>query len=270
MHHYSLSEEVKILSKVRTRSLQCAQGHAVDIHHYTGSLVPLLAKHRLIDCVIVESEDGFSQLGMMRSFVSSDLGLTERDLVKHVFDGFPDDFEKNISSLADWNRFRNPNVTLVAIPSERDNSFLKGLILVPHDSSACYKQFAGWNYGTPRPYRDFFYNITYEAISHAYHKWGCKNILVTHFSSRKCRSIYHPDLTTCQLEAMVHFCKDHPNIKSFTFLDDDQGNQPLKIVEEFNELDDTGAHRKITKEITKIFDVDFINITLPSCPGSVT
>jgi hypothetical protein len=245
--------------------LRSRLGEHVVINQSVGQKAETLAKRGVIDCIVVESEDGFSQLGMMTKFLSQDLGLNQQNVAQYALAGFPDTLEKNISSLAGWNRFNNRQVTLVAIPSERQESLLKGLILVPHDFSESYQKYAGWDYGTPRPYRDFFYNITYEAISYASQKWNCKRIGVTHFYRRRKYSTikpYHRDLTTCQVEAMAHFCNDHKGIENFTFVDERGGNQSLEIVAEFNELSDVGVHRPIVTTSTQQWGIDFMNLNL--------
>lgn len=62
-----------------------------------------LARAGRIDAFIVATEDGFSPLGSNLSFLSSDLGISEQE----------------IKRLADWNRFKNPRVSLVALQSRR-------------------------------------------------------------------------------------------------------------------------------------------------------
>lgn len=230
----------------------------IIINHPVGYKPQTLAEKGFVDAVIVDTEDGFSQLGMMRRFLSADLGLAEKDLVKWVLNGFPDNLEKSISSLADWNRARTPEVTLVAIPSHRPGSHLKGLILSPYESSECYKQFAVPMYG--RPHRDFMYNVTYEAISYAYRAWNARRIGITHFSRSKCAGKYHRDLTTCQVEAMMHFCNEHKGIESFTFLDGNEGNHPLGILAEFNNLPDIGIHRKIRTKELEFWGINFVDL----------
>lgn len=252
-----------VLEARRVGVLRSRLDESIVIYHPVGYRPQTLAEMGLIDCIIVETEDGFSQLGMMRYFLSQDLGLNERNLAQHALDGFPDTLERDISSLADWNRFNNPEVTLIAIPSERQHSHLKGVILAPYDGSECYRQY-GWDYGTPRPHRDFIYNVTYEAIAHAYNKWGCKRIGITQFSRRKNRhdmtGMYHRDLTTCQVEAMAHFCNDHRGMESFTFLDDCEGNQPLAIAREFSELSNIGTHRQIVTKQIQFWGIDFVRL----------
>ncbi len=245
--------------------------HVIESHGSIGGprSVKNLAEIGLIDAIIVETEDGFSQLGMMRRFVSWDLGLEERNLVRWALDGFSDKLERNIASLADWNRFKNTDVTLIAIPSETQHSHLKGLILAPYGGSECYRQYAGWDYGTPRPYRDFIYNVTYEAIAHAYKTFGARRIALTHCSRNKYMTGYHRDLTTCQVEAIVHFCNLHRDMHSFTFLDEHPGNQPLQIVQEFNAMTDVGIHRGINTRRVIFAGISFVNLDWKKGPDDL-
>ena len=123
--------------------LESRQGGQASIAYYSGE-IKSLAPRAKIDAYIVSTEDGFSPLGSNRRFLSADLGVPE----------------KEIRHLADWNRFKNSRVTLVAIPSRRDGGYLRGVILAASESSECYERFAVPRYG--RPYRDFYYNVAYE------------------------------------------------------------------------------------------------------------
>jgi len=236
---------------------------SVELRRTVGKDVEIIRKGA-VDCVIVESENGFSQLGNMLPVLSEKLGLGLRNEVQHVFDGFPNEVKKNIADLSEWNRFENQFITLIAIPSERTFSSLKGLILVPYDGSKCYEKYTGWRYGTPRPHRDFFYNVTYEAISYAVNKWDCRNIGLTHFyRERKYMSEkpYHRDMTTCQVEAISHFCSENRSAESFTFMDMFEGNNPLEeVVEEFNGVEDIGCHRAIVTHTLQHDGVDFVTL----------
>ncbi len=257
-----------------TGVLHSCTGENIVINHVTESVgysgprsVKNLAELGLFDAIIVESEDGFSQLGQMRRFVSADLGLEERNLVRWALDGMSDKLERNISSLADWNRARETEVTLVAIPSARAGSCLKGIILCPYDGSDCYLQYANGCYG--KPYRDFIYNVTYEAIAHAYKTFGARRIAVTHFARYKYQHKYQRDLTTCQVEAMVHFCNLHRDMHSFTFLDEHPGNQPLQIVQEFNAMTDVGIHRGINTRRVIFAGISFVDLDWKKGPDDL-
>ena len=78
---------------------------------FDGESLPNLAHAGRVDTFILATEDGFSPLGGYCSFFSADLGIPERE----------------ISKLADWNRFQNPKVSLVALRSRRPGSLLRGL-----------------------------------------------------------------------------------------------------------------------------------------------
>jgi len=252
-----------ILDPASVGVLRTGLGERVVVNHLVQYRLETLVRSGTVDCVIIDTEDGFSQLGMMRHYLAAELGLMERDLVKHALNGFPQALERNIASLADWNRARTPEVTLVAIPSERPGSHLKGLILAPYDGSVCYKRFSTIDYW--KPHRDFFYNVTYEAIAHAYRNWGARRIGISHFSRGKYKDpvVYYSDITTCQVEAMLHFCADHDGMESFSFLDDYPGNEPLGTLREFSQLPDAGVHRPITTKLLRFWGIDFVDLEWP-------
>ena len=247
-----------ILEPERVEVLRSELGEDIIINHSVGFQIETLAQRGLVDVVIVDTEDGFSQLGRMRQFLAADLGLQERNVVKWALEGCPDNLERNIASLADWNRAREPEVTLVAIPAERRDGYLKGIILAPYDGSECYKQFSAPTYW--RTHRDFMYNVTYEAIHYAYHIWDARRIGITHLSRSKYRGEYCRDVTTCQVEAIAHFCNGHRGMESCTFLDDGEGNVPLAIVKEFSELREIGLHRPIDTKELEFWGIAFVDL----------
>lgn len=59
-----------------------------------------VAKQGLADTFILASEDGFSPLGINRSFLQRDLAIPYQE----------------IKDLADWSRFDNDQVSIIAIP----------------------------------------------------------------------------------------------------------------------------------------------------------
>ena len=234
--------------------LETRLGETVAVHQSIGFKLETLAESGLVDCVIADAEDGFSPLGQIRSFLASDLDLRDRDQLQHALDGFPARLEKSISSLAYWSRFESDEVTLIAIPSERHDSHLRGLILTPYDDSLCYKKYAHPKYRA-RPHRDFMYNVTYEAIAHAYTHWGARRIGLVHFA----RYGLHRDTTTCQIEAIVHFCNEHKGIESVTFLEL-QRSDVLEIAREFNQMKSIGVHRPIETKASRFSGIDFVDL----------
>lgn len=144
------------------------------------------------DTYIVSTEDGFSPLGLAKTLLSSDLGIPQSEI------GF----------WADWNRFKNDRVTLVALRSRNCEGKLKGVVLAPAETSVCYERFARPGYG--RPYRDFYYNVTHEAIAFAHGRWGARKLAISHLSGA---GRFHEDIATCNAEALLHYCKGTPEAK---------------------------------------------------------
>lgn len=208
--------------------LEPRKGGLVSINYYSGE-IKSIASDAKIDAYIVSTEDGFSPLGSNRRFISEDLGVSE----------------KEIKRLADWNRFNNSRVTLVAIPARRNGSYLRGVILAASESSECYERFAVPRYG--RPYRDFYYNVAYEAIAYASQAWGTQRLAISHLSGCNC---FHEDIATCNAEALAHYCDSSVNaIESFTFLGDcDISLEHLAGISRLNIEGKTGQHRPIFTE----------------------
>ena len=228
--------------------------------------LPELVDQGRIDALLIEPEDGFSQLGMSRSYLSEVLGLEERNLARWVLDGMNPDFEQNISSLADWSRYTDPDVTLLGIPSLHKSSLLKGLVLVPYEGSLSYKQFAQPRYN--KPYRDFFYNVTYEAMYYAYAVLGARKLAISHLSSSKyAREGYRMDITRSQIDAIVHFCNQYQGIIEITFWDDGPGNYPIEALICMNPEDFQGLHRDIHRATEKYMGIDYISLSWPLPPN---
>lgn len=211
-------------------TLASKNGGNTSIYYYPGE-VKSLAVEENVDTYIVSTEDGFSPLGSNRAFLSLDLGIPVEEIAR----------------LASWNRFINPKVTLVALQSRRKGSRLRGVILAPSESSVCYKQFA-----TPihwRPYRDYFYNVAYEAISYVASNWGAQHIAVSNYFRGADAG---DDIVTCNAEALAHFCdeSDTPP-QAFTFIRDVGGitREHLAGIERLNTEAKTGKHRPISTEI---------------------
>jgi hypothetical protein len=179
--------------------LESRQGGRVSVNYYSGELKALASDAR-IDAYIVSTEEGFSPLGSNLRFLASDMDVPEAEMKR----------------LADWNRFANPRVSLVAIQSRKMGSLLRGVILAACESSASYKRFAVPRFG--RPHRDFYYNVTYESIRYTSQAWGARHVALSHLSG--CNS-FHEDIATCNAEALAHYCDSSSHaIDSLTFLSD--------------------------------------------------
>ncbi len=194
----------------------------------SGTLAEAALEGR-VDAYIVATLAGFSPLGADLHFLSRDLGVPEDE----------------IHQLAGGNHSTNAAVTLVAIRSRRSGSCLRGVILAPCETSSCYARFATPIYG--RPYRDFYYNVTYEAIAYAAEKWGARSPAVSHLSAS---GNFREEIAICNAEALAHYCDAHPHaIGSFTFLGCCISQEHLHGIRRLNEEGYTGVHWPISTKV---------------------
>jgi len=208
-------------------TLQSKHGHRTVLGYDFQASFKELAERGDADTCIVSTEDGFSPLGASLDFFSNDLGIPA----------------EKIQRLANWNRFDNEQVTLVALGSRRDNGILRGIILAPGETARCYQKFAVPLHSNP--YRDFYYNVTYEAIAFACGKWGARRLGISHLSAS---GHFHQDIATCHAEALAHFCDEHPDTapESFVFCGCCIGVEHLKGIQQLNPEGASTRHRPIT------------------------
>lgn len=213
---------------VQIAALESQAGTRVEVAFDPDMLEPL-ARLATIDACIVATEDGFSPLGANLSYLSADLDIPISE----------------IKSLANWNRFKNPRVTLVALRSRRNAGSLRGVILAASETSECYKRFATPTYG--RPHRDFYYNVTYEAVAYAAETWDARRLAMSHLSGS---GSFHEDIATCNAEALAHYCDQHPAaLDSFTFVGCCISQEHLAGISRLNAESHTGRHQPIQKQL---------------------
>lgn len=237
-------------------------GDAIRISHNHSRSLEELVSAGLVDVLLIEPEDGFSLLGGAREYLSYELGLERRNLARWVADGMKADFKLNISSLADWARYTDPDVTLIGIPSQNLESPIKGLILLPYEGSRCYKQFAQPKYG--KPYRDFFYNVTWEGMYFAYTVLGARKFAISHLSCTKyLREGFRMDITRSQIDALLHFCDEFRGISEIIFWDDFAGNYPIEALTWMKPEEFLSKHRQIQRIYERRMGVEFISLFWP-------
>ncbi len=221
--------------------LKSRQGGRIAVAYSPDELKPLVTDGK-VDAYIVSTEDGFSPLGVNRSFIASELGIPEDEIMQ----------------LADWNRFKNPRVSLVALQSRRKGSKLRGVILAASETSESYKQFAVPYYG--RPYRDFYYNVTYESIAYACGNWGAQFLALSHLSGS---GTFHQDIATCNAEALAHFCDATPTaeVESLIFVGCCISREHLDGIACLNPEAQTGQHHPISTEIDHCDGHDLVHLT---------
>jgi hypothetical protein len=154
------------------------------------------------DLAIMSTEEGFSPLGGLRNFLTDNLGVS---------------YDKEIRSIAQWNRDKNEEVSLIAFRQKNQNSLLRGIILAPGENCSSYKPYSSFssNYRhLGKPNRDYYYSVSYEAIAYACLQLEAKFLAISHLSS--CGR-FHQDMATCQVEALINFCLNHPNAAPHSF-----------------------------------------------------
>jgi hypothetical protein len=197
---FRFSEEPSDPNVTYFAALRTGRGFTTRIGHALNSGFASLAEAGSVDAFIVSTEHGFSPLGGATPFFSADLGIPE----------------KQIRDSADWNRFENEKITLIALASQRPDSLLRGVILAPGGSSKCYDDFRAK--GSDHRAQDFYYHVTYEAIAYASRMWGARRLGLSHLSAPHS---FSEDIASWNAEALAHFCEDEPvsTIESLIFTD---------------------------------------------------
>lgn len=244
----------------RTGILTNQFGELILIRHTWEHRIENLVEAGKVDALLIEPEDGYSMLGAARDYLSNELGLRQRNQSRWILDESALDLESSISNLASWARSTSPDVTLIGIPTRRENCGLKGMVLVPYEGSRCYARFATPRYS--KPYRDFFYNVTYEAMHYAYVHLGARKFALSHLACTKyTREGYRMGVTRSQIDALVHFANKYKGIQEVTFWDTDDSNYPIEALSHMEPIEFEGTHRNIDKASENRTGLDFITLS---------
>ncbi len=200
------------------------------IRYDFNAMFRALAERDEADAVIVSTEEGFSPLGASREFFERDLGIP---------------YDAEIRQLARWNQDENEKVSIVALQSRNAQGLLRGVLLTPGENCLSYAPFASTSHAySPKPHRDYYYNVSYEAIAFLCQEWGARKIAISHLSAS---GRFHEDIATCHVEALMHFCNEHPDLapESFTFCGCCIEPNQLAGAQRLVEADEVAPHRQI-------------------------
>jgi hypothetical protein len=227
--------------------LESKQGERTAIQYEFEESLANLARTGKVDSYIVSTEDGFSPLGQNCSFLSADLDISENE----------------IRRLANWNRFENPRLTLVALKSRNADSLLRGVILAPSETSSCYEPVSSYH-GYQQPNRDFYYNVTYEAIAFASGNWGARRLSLSHLSGS---GTFHKDIATCNAEALAHYCDatSSDKVESFMFVGCCISQEHLSGIARLNAEAQTSQHRAIHTELERCEGYELVHLNWRHC-----
>jgi hypothetical protein len=246
---------------VGSRTITNDAGGIVTVGHILSLTIDDLVQSGQIDCLIIECEQGFSQLGQMEDFLTMDLGLATSPNLQWEVNGMREKINPTLRGLSDWSRYRSPEVTFVGIQNANPNGLLKGIVLSPYEGSRSYTRFSAQDY--IHAFRDFYYNVSYETIKYAAERLKATRLAITHLSREKYRGVYKWDVTACQIEALQHFLQINRSIESFSFLDVAPGNKPLEILDRMSHFR-KGIHRPISLKSTSHQSLDFVDLEWPT------
>jgi hypothetical protein len=178
---------------------QSSGGIETEFSYQEDGDLKKLIEGRYVDALLSTAEGGFGD-PMPTSLLSVELGIPEGELYK---------WASRIS--------KDRELMLVALRSRIASSTLKGVLLIPFERAECYRALVKPEHrGTP--YRDFFYNVTYEAIAYAHHTWGASRLALNQLYF--CHKPFHVDIALCQCEALIHEVDESPSsvVRSMCFL----------------------------------------------------
>lgn len=233
---------------MRTSSTLCTlplNASNTTIRYDFSAIFRDLAERGEADAVIVSTEEGFSPLGASREFFERDLGVS---------------YDDEIQPLARWNQSENDAVSLMAFKSKSTQGLLRGVLLAPGENCLSYAPFASKTRAyRPKPHRDFYYNVSYEAIAFLCQKWGARKIAISHLSAS---GQFHEHIATCHVEALIHFCNEHPDLapESFTFCGCCIEVNQLTGAKQLAEEKSSALHRPIRTWTTFKGSAEIINI----------
>lgn len=213
--------------------LRGATGNVTLVGYDFRSSFESLAVRGEVDCFVVSTEDGFSPLGSARRFFSHDLGIDE----------------KQISEVANWNRFENQSTSLVVLRPRASGGKLRGVILAASGTSRCYEKVASKR--RVEPDRTFYYSVAFESIAFAARQLKAKRLAMSHLSGS---GQFHEDIATCTAEALGHFCDlpGEPRLESFSFVGCCIDPSHLRGMQRLNAEGGNSRHRPIpTNTVTK-------------------
>lgn len=155
-----------------------------------------------IDGLIIEGLWGFNDLGSYyRECIKNSLGIAEDEIRKLCYE----------------NLYANGKATLMLLHSRNPNSKLRAVVLVPTQHCLAYEELATAFYGNP--YRDFYYNIIYEALR-LLGDIECKEIAIAGLSGFCGYNSTDPIIGKCVVEAVAHYALENPSLTKIVRMGD--------------------------------------------------
>lgn len=194
------------------------------------------------DTFVFSNEFGFSPLELNLKDVSSHIGYTDIEIAKTI----------NTYSID------NPYPNILGFKSKYLNSKVKGLIIGSSENSKAYRKYATPQYG--KPYRDFYYILTFEILRYADQVLKSKKIGITHLTLGR---NYTFDVAMSQVDAIRNYYLSHPKSRIESILFWGCCHEEY-CFNKLNWLDDevNPMHKEIPTVTKKIGELDMVDIYL--------
>ena len=189
-----------MVSATQTLCVLSGDNFSSVVCYSLGSSYQELAHRDEVDGAIISTEAGFSPLGHSADFFQQDLNIS---------------YESEIRPAADWNRFNNEDVSLVVFKSDNPKGILRGVVLAPGENCKSYPRStsSGTNY-SPTIDIEYYYLVSYQAITHLSARLGARRIAISHLSGSK---NFNSAMAVCHLKALHDFCMANPRYAPETF-----------------------------------------------------
>ncbi|MEA9602033.1 hypothetical protein VC188_07835 [Polynucleobacter sp. MG-28-Ekke-A2] len=193
-----------------------------------------------VDGLMIETNWGFNDLGIHGQYIAQAMGIDE------------DVFRFYAESL-----MKEQLPTIDIIPTQSLTPTLKAIALVSTPNCESYKPFYG---NTERPSKDFFYNVTYEALA-ALIGIGCKDISIAGLTGSLLFT-EDPQYKNAVAEATSHIAHDFPTLEKIQIVS--YGPDISFGINYFNaHKEETGLHKKIVVKSKDWFGIKRIALDIP-------
>jgi hypothetical protein len=149
-----------------------------------------------IDALVIETNSGFNDLGLYTKNIAKEMNI-DKDIIR----GFGDSLLKE----------KQPIIHI--FPTQSSTPTLRAVAMISNPNCDSYKPFRS---STGRPSKDFFYNITYEALA-ALIDMGNANIGIAGLTG-SLQFVEDSQYKNAVAEAICHVAYDNPSLKTIQIL----------------------------------------------------
>lgn len=214
----------------------------LTIYYDKDKLMQEIIESELADSLVFSNELGFSPLGNNIEKISEYLSIPIGEIAK----------------LTNENRDHNLFPNLLGIKNRSSEHNLKGVVVASSENSLAYSRYANPQYG--KPYRDFYYILTYESLLYADSILNARRIGLTHLTI--CDN-YSVEVALSQIDAIRNYFNKYPNtnLERILFWGCCHEEYCFNKIHWLDD-DDNPTHREINKTFSKLGEVDLISIQL--------